>query len=263
MKNQRPRETGGPHDGENGGETFDIAMPSVASRYSIGQLAPGLIHDVSNATAFLLMAFQQLARRIRLSDETSLTISNDDMLPLIDDLTNSVKRIDQLISSYRLLSKATSPESMLVVELGPMLQAAVVLGRSNAARGVTLQTNIPSNLPSCTGEYLVVGTATSVLLYEALQAPDKDVRSKRVLLEAKTSNQQLTVSIAVHEDREPTVPDGDREHEPVEQHREETGTGTSLAVELSRAQVRSLGGDATVQAMSDGTTVYLLRIPLE
>jgi PAS domain S-box-containing protein len=148
----------------------------------VGALTGGIAHDLNNVLAVILTA----------ADNLKLTLSNEERRQVLDELTAAAQRgatvVRQILSFARGVAIVDGP-----LRPTPLLNELAQLLRHLLPRSVSLQTDIPSDLPILVGDG---SQLFQVVLNLCVNARDAMPQGGTLMLGARVESSHLVIRVA-------------------------------------------------------------------
>jgi signal transduction histidine kinase len=153
---------------------------------SLGHLAAGVAHEIRNPLNAMGMGLQRLRREFIPQDETK----KEEYFSFVELILKEIRRINKIIEQFLTLSR---PFQLNLTEssLQDLLENLVILFREEASSlGISIQTEIPSNLPPVKMDYERLTQAFINIMKNGMQAMEK---GGILHIEAKSLKEKLEV----------------------------------------------------------------------
>jgi two-component system NtrC family sensor kinase len=215
---------------------------------SVGTLVASVVHEMNNPLA-AIAAFAELIDRTALSADDRAAV---------DTIAAEARRAAQIARNVLDFSRERATRHG-PVDIGTVIRRAAALrGYELRRRAVTLELNLPEDLPYVNGDAQQFQQVALNLLVNAEHAVAGRA-TKRIVVGAASNGGRLTVAV---EDSGPGVPPNQRERifEPFFTTKSE-GEGTGLGLALCRGIASEHGGTLTVHDAALGGARLVLDLP--
>ena len=229
---------------------------------TIGQLAAGMAHEISNPLTYIRSGFRELERTTRqhLQEQHLETQHSRQVLA---DINDGLDRIEGVVRTLLEYARGAAPtKTRQETDFSLLVHNTIALVRPGL-RDITIDvTNTTPILVRCSGDE--ISQVLLNLLLNAVQAietaHDTSPRDKRITVDYHTRNNRLICTIT---DTGPGVPDHLRDHifEPFTTSRA-TDSGTGLGLSISRDIIQNSHNGRLY--LADGLpTSFVLELPLQ
>jgi signal transduction histidine kinase len=235
---------------------LEARLAAAEKRAEIGQLASGLAHEIKNPLNALSLGLDVLKRRHRPAEE----VSGAEYAARIEVLREEITRLAALINNFlafgRPLTITAAPVDAAALVEATLSDLSETAGRAN----VTLERQLPADLPRVSADASLVRSALWNLVQNAIQSMEKSGGVLRVSATAGSGTGGNEVTIIVEDTGAGLDPaDLPRLFEPYFSRRE---GGVGLGLAMVKRIVEEHGGRVSAGSRSDGAAGARFTITL-
>jgi two-component system NtrC family sensor kinase len=243
---------------------FERIARNTEKLQSVGTLAAGIAHEVSNPLAFIRANLSQIHRmgerveacHAERHPDAKLAGELADLREIAEETLDGIGRIEQIVTGMRRLV-ASGEQSAQLVEVNEVVRDALRLSNLGRDAQVALETRLADALPPVKGTPERLVQAVLNLLVNARQALAG--RSGRVRVETRCEGASLEVRVS---DDGPGIAEEVQEHifDPFFTTKDpDQGTGLGLAIAFDI--VRDHGGALEVRSKPGAGACFIVRLP--
>jgi signal transduction histidine kinase len=239
-------------------QELEVRLTAAEKRAEIGHLASGLAHEIKNPLNALSLGLDVLRRRHRPADATAAAEYSSRIETLREEINRLASLINNFLAYGRPLSMTLAPTDLSAILQGTLSDLSEIAEQAR----VTIQSDIPENLPRVNVDGSLIKSAVWNLVQNGVQSMERTGGTLRVALalangsdEGAAKRLELTV-----EDEGPGISPTDlpRLFEPYFS-KKEGGLGLGLA--MVRRIIEDHGGKVQAE-MREGAIGARFRISL-
>lgn len=228
-----------------------VDSTSLERTTEVGALAAGLAHEIRNP----LHAIQLNLHTLRRAQQRGMVISAEEMTTILDESTNEIDRIDQLMQQLVNFTTPEQPRDETINLVTEIRSVVNFLEQELLSGNIQVQLQMPSVPVTVRMDHGRLRQVMLNLLQNAQQAMPDGGRV-RVALQRTRKRAEMTVA-----DNGPGVLSGERERifEPFYSTKD---GGTGLGLALVRRFVEEVGGDIRIQDSDGGGATFRISLPI-
>jgi PAS domain S-box-containing protein len=237
-------------------ELMQMQLFQSSKLASIGELSAGVAHEINNPLNGIIN-FAQLLK----DDQTAQTATEQRM---IDGIIDEGQRISKIVRDLLTFARLDSHE-LARVNIDETIAASISLfGHQLDKDGITLEVDIPQNLPTVHAEgsrlrQVVVNMISNA--YHALHAKDSETKVFQIKARAVDKRGRPYLRLEFFDNGIGIKPeDLDKIFDPFFTTRRDKG-GTGLGLSLSFGIIREFGGTIIVESEEGNYTRFIVELP--
>jgi signal transduction histidine kinase len=241
---------------------FQAQLSDYEKYASLAQLALGAAHEINNP---LLGILSHLELELR-EAETTMNIQAGDSHRIAaaeshSEISQCIEGAKRISSAVRGLLNYARPGPLLIskISLDRLVTEAInFVGHQPMFRSISLEKNIPEDLPAISADANQLSQIVMNLLLNAAQAMPE---GGRITVSAEKVKFDEMIEISVR-DNGGGIPADILPHVFEPFFTTKRGKGTGLGLSISQAYVRSHGGDIRVESLPDQGTTVRITLPI-
>lgn len=228
---------------------------------SLGRLAAGVAHEISNPLSYVVTDLHVLRERLREKrDAVEADEEWDELLELGEAIESGLDRVSKILSELRTFSRAGG-DGGTTVDLGELLETVVSLASAELDSDIEVDFDCRS-VPAVRGETARLQQLFMNLFLNAVHATEAAEDPSGQVIEVSTRRRGEMVAVAIRDTGE-GMAEEELEHvfDPFYTTRP-VGEGTGLGLSICHGIVTSMGGEIDIEStVGQGTTVTV-RLPV-
>lgn len=219
---------------------------------SLGVMASGLAHEINQPLQIILATAQNCKKDIECNAIDSEGIKED-----LEDIADTVRRIDRIVNHLQVLSRDRQPE-LKPADINQVIQNSLIMfNQQLKSRGIRIEKRLTDDIPLVSADTIQLEQVFINLISNARDILEDDGENKKIIISTREQNHH--VLIRFEDNGQGVYPENlEKIFTPFFTTKE---NGTGLGLYIVQDIIRNYGGTIAAESKMREGTAFIIRLP--